>query len=74
LDGRNKGLIILGIVLLVVGLFASFYKVSHIVGQAPAAETYQISYPYQIVGIIKLVVGITFISLGFLFQHKKTQH
>jgi len=74
METRNKGFVIVGVVLLVIGLFASFYKVTNAVGQAPAAVIPQISYRYQILGILLLVVGIIFISLGFLFQHKKTQH
>jgi phosphate/sulfate permease len=72
METRNKGFVIVGLVLLVIGLFASFYKVTHTVGQAPARITYQIGYPYQIVGIILLLAGIVFIALGFLYPLQKT--
>jgi uncharacterized membrane protein len=78
METRNEGLVIVGVVLLVIGLFASFYKVTHTVGQAPAAVIPQISYPYQSVGIILLVVGIIFIASGFLLhlrlEHGKKKH
>jgi drug/metabolite transporter (DMT)-like permease len=66
METRNKGFVIVGVVLLVIGLRASFYKVTRTVGQAPAAIVYQIVYPYQIVGIILLLAGIVFMALEFL--------
>jgi len=69
---RNKGLVIFGIILLAIGLFASFYTVVNHVGQAPAAVKLQTVYPYQSVGIILLVGGIIFTALGFLYSPRKT--
>jgi vacuolar-type H+-ATPase subunit I/STV1 len=73
MEPRNKGFVIVGVVLLVIGLFASFYKVTHTVGQAPAAVIPQISYPYQIVGVILLVAGIIFSALGLILRQKAKQ-
>jgi len=66
----NKGLVIFGIILLVVGLFFSLYLVIHRVGKPPAAVTDQLTAPYQTEGIVLLLAGIIFIALGFLRQRK----
>jgi drug/metabolite transporter (DMT)-like permease len=73
METGNKGFVIVGVVLLVIGLFASFYKVTRTVGQAPARIAYQIVYPYQIVGIILLLAGIVFMALGFLLSKQVMQ-
>lgn len=72
MEGRNKGLVIFGIILLAIGLFASFYQVTQRVGQPPMLVEYQIVTPYQNVGIISLVAGTILIATGFLYPPRKT--
>jgi uncharacterized membrane protein len=62
MEGRNKGLIVFGIVLLIIGLVASFYKDPY----------YYKSYPYQTLGIILSIAGIIIVVLGFLYPSHKT--
>jgi len=47
MEGRNKGLVIVGIILLAIGLFASFYQVRQLVGQPPALVDWQTFTPDQ---------------------------
>jgi vacuolar-type H+-ATPase subunit I/STV1 len=68
----NKGLVIFGIILLAIGLFASFYQVTQRVGQPPMLVEDQIITPYQNIGIISLVAGIILIATGFLYPPRKT--
>jgi len=72
MEGRNKGLVILGIILLAIGLFASFYQVRQLVGQPPALVEWQIVTPYQNVGIVLDVAGIIFLAFGLLYPLRKT--
>jgi Ca2+/Na+ antiporter len=69
---EERGLVIFGIILLAMGLFASFYQVDQLVGQPPMVVEYQIVTPYQNVGIILLVAGIILIPIGFLYPQRKT--
>jgi hypothetical protein len=62
MEGRNKGLIVFGVILLVIGLAASFYKDPHF---------YNV-YPYQTLGIILSVAGIVITVLGFLIPSHRT--
>jgi drug/metabolite transporter (DMT)-like permease len=55
MEERNKGLIIFGIILLAIGLVASFYFVT---------EFMEHKYPYQSIGILLDVAGIVFVALG----------
>jgi uncharacterized membrane protein len=60
---KSRGLFVIGILLLLVGLVTSFYKETHFVsgvGEQPFT-------PYQSVGIVLVVVGILFIVLGFFY-------
>ena len=57
------GLVILGIILKAIDLAALFYHVIHRVGQPPETVISQV-YPYQGGGILLVVAGIIFISLG----------
>jgi drug/metabolite transporter (DMT)-like permease len=78
MEQRNKGLIIFGIILLVIGLVASFYP------QTGTEERFNsdtgrnemvtviLGYPYQTVGILLDVAGIVFVALGFLYSPRKT--
>jgi uncharacterized membrane protein len=70
---RYIGLFLFGIVLLVTGLVASYYQVTQLVGQPPFLVTWQKVYPYRNVGAILLVVGIIFMTFGFLFPKKMKQ-
>jgi uncharacterized membrane protein len=70
-EGRNIGLIALGIMLLVIGLIAYSYE------SQTWSDYYQRwngtgRYPYQVVGIILIVAGIVFIPLGLLYPARKT--
>lgn len=68
MEERNKGLIIFGIILLAIGLFASFYqKTQHVIGVGDETVT-----PYMNVGIVLIVAGIVFVALGFLYSPRKT--
>jgi vacuolar-type H+-ATPase subunit I/STV1 len=60
MDERNKGLIVFGIILLIIGLVASFYR-------DPVFK-----YPYQTFGIILSVAGIMIVVLGFLYPSHRT--
>jgi vacuolar-type H+-ATPase subunit I/STV1 len=73
MEGRNKGLVIFGIILLAMGLFASFYHVTrHIfVGDHPDGD--ETIYTLRNVGIVLIVAGIIFISLGFLYSPRHYQ-
>jgi vacuolar-type H+-ATPase subunit I/STV1 len=65
---------IFGIFLLATGLFASFYRVIHTVGQPPEAVIQQIVYPFESVGIVLLVAGAILIVLGLLHPLLKDNH
>ncbi len=52
---KNKGLLLVGIILLVIGVVLSLYKEGTAV-------------PYQIVGIVLVVAGIVCMILGFLYS------
>jgi uncharacterized membrane protein len=56
---KSRGLFLIGILLLLVGLVASFYKETH-VGEQPFA-------PYQSIGIVLVLVGVLCIVLGFFY-------
>lgn len=64
MEERNKGLIVFGIVLLVIGSVAAFYQ------QTPRYG--EVITPYQGVGIILVVAGIVFVGLGLLYQSHRT--
>ena len=72
MEGRDKGLVIFGIILLAIGLFASFYHITQLVGQPPFLVEYQTVTPYQNVGIILLAAGIILIATGILYPPRKT--
>jgi hypothetical protein len=64
---KNKGLLLFGIILLVVGLVASFYQEQHYVYHVG----YQTVTPYQSVGIILAIAGIIFVALGFFYPSQR---
>ena len=60
---KSRGLFLIGVLLLLIGLVASFYKETHYVsdvGEQPFT-------PYQSIGIVLVLVGILFILLGFFY-------
>jgi uncharacterized membrane protein len=60
---KSRGLFLSGILLLFVGLVASFYEETHDV--SPVGE--QSFIPYQSIGIVLVLVGMLFILLGFFY-------
>ena len=52
---KNKVLLLIGIILLVIGVVLSLYK----------QDT---AYPHQSVGIVLVVAGIVFMIVGFLYS------
>ena len=66
---KNKGLLVFGVILLVIGLVASFYQEQHYVHDVGT----QTVTPYQSVGIILAVAGIMLAVLGFLYSPKRTE-
>ncbi|MCJ7633128.1 hypothetical protein MUP77_12145 [Candidatus Bathyarchaeota archaeon] len=68
IEEKNKGLIVFGIILLAIGLFASFYQVTHYVQHVG----YETVTPYQSIGIVLDVAGMVFMALGFLYSPRNT--
>jgi len=69
MEVRNKGLIIFGIILLVIGLAAYLYGYRlYSDGSGPMV------YPYQNIGILLTVAGIVIMVLGFLYSPRKTNN
>jgi uncharacterized membrane protein YidH (DUF202 family) len=63
MEERNKGLLVFGIVLLTIGLALSLYQVN---------RYYELTYPYQTIGMFLVIAGIVFVALGFLYSPRKT--
>ena len=61
------GLVALGIVILLIGLFASFYYESKTV----FGIEYQRVYPYQNLGYVLVLGGIICIALGAVYSPRK---
>ena len=70
---RNKRLMILGVVFLVIGLLSTYYQFTQLDGQAPFMSNGISYYPYGNVSIILLAAGIAFTALGFLLPLQRTQ-
>jgi uncharacterized membrane protein len=68
MEDRNKGLVIFGIILLAIGLVASFYAQR----KYPNSLDEEMTYPYQSIGILLDVAGIVFVALGLLYPSRKT--
>ena len=68
---KNKGIFIFGIILLLIGLGASFYEKREYLPE----WGYDVSrgYPYQVIGTILVLAGIVFIALGFFYSPRKTE-
>ena len=56
---KSRGLFLFGILLLLIGVFALFYKETH-VGEQPFT-------PYQSIGIVLVLIGVLCIVLGFFY-------
>jgi len=74
---RNKRVAISGIILLAIGLIASFYHATKTVfptnpGPPQPIQTIDEGYPYQTMGIMLNLIGIVCIVLGFLYSPWKT--
>jgi hypothetical protein len=74
---RNKRLAISGIILLAMGLVASFYHATRTIyptnpGPPQPIQTIDEGYPYQTIGIMLDLIGIVCIALGFLYSLQKT--
>lgn len=63
MEGKNQGLVVFGIILLIIGLVASFYSHTDLPGVRAI-------YPYQGIGIVLAVAGIVFVALGFLYPSR----
>jgi uncharacterized membrane protein HdeD (DUF308 family) len=72
MDERNKGLIVFGIILLIIGLIASFYPITKTSGDAAYNIPATYTYPYQTLGIILTISGIIFVALGLLYPSHRT--
>jgi hypothetical protein len=70
---RNKRLMILGVVFLVIGFVSTYYQFTQLDGQAPFMSNGISYYPYGNVSIILLTAGIAFTALGFLLPSQRTQ-
>ena len=66
METRNKGLIVLGIVCLTIGIVVSFYHVTELVGSPPFLVEWETVYPFLGAGITLLMAGILFTALGFI--------
>ena len=71
----NKGLLIFGIILLLIGLVASFYVDVKTLSDPFYGYEWEISrtYPYQNVGIVLVLAGIVFIGIGFFYPPRKRE-
>jgi uncharacterized membrane protein len=73
MEGKNKGLIIFGIILLLIGLVAYFYpQIRYYESGYYKGEEISRTYPYQNLGMVLVLAGIIFIALGFLYSPRKT--
>lgn len=66
---KNKGILIFGIILLLIGLGASFYYES----KSIFGIEYQRTYPYQNIGMVLIVVGGLLLALGVLYSPRKEE-
>jgi nitric oxide reductase large subunit len=66
---KNKEILILGIILLLIGLIASLYYES----KSIFGIEYMRTYPYQSIGIVLVLVGAGFIALAFFYSPRKTE-
>jgi len=71
---KNKGLLLFGIILLLIGLVASFY-VQVETFTTSWGEVWEVSrnYPYQGIGIVLVLAGIIFVAIGFFYSPQKRE-
>ncbi|MFB0514138.1 MAG: hypothetical protein ACETVQ_01025 [Candidatus Bathyarchaeia archaeon] len=69
METMHNGLLALGVVLLLIGLFASFYYESKTI----FGIEYERVYPYQDIGIVLIVVGVFSIALGVYYSPRKEE-
>ena len=70
---KHLGLVLIGIILLVIGLAASFYCVKlYVAGLPHFVYPYYFAYPYQTIGIILTISGLVFVALG-VSTHQERQ-
>jgi drug/metabolite transporter (DMT)-like permease len=62
-----RGLVVLGIIILLIGLGASFYYESKTI----LGVEYQRVYPYQNLGIVLVIGGIVCIVVGAVYSPRK---
>jgi drug/metabolite transporter (DMT)-like permease len=60
---KNKGLFLIGIILLIIGVALSLYE-----DLGTNGEAMQTTYPYQIIGIILVAAGLVLMVLGFFYS------
>jgi len=70
----NKGLLVFGVILLLIGLVASFY-VQVETFTTSWGEVWEVgrNYPYQGIGIVLVLAGIIFVAIGFFYSPRKSQ-
>ena len=61
---KNKALLLIGIILLVIGVVLSLYKED----LGTSGGIMRTAYPYQIIGIVLAVAGIVLMVLGFFYS------
>jgi len=66
---KNKASLLSGIILLVIGLVASFYKETYRIGRY-SYDTVTVT-PYQNAGIALIVSGILFLALGLFYSPRQ---
>jgi hypothetical protein len=76
-EERNKRVAIYGIILLAIGLVASFYHATITIfptnpGLPQPIQIIDEGYPYQTIGIMLDLIGIMFVALGLLYPIRKT--
>jgi hypothetical protein len=73
MEARNIGLILFGMTLLVIGLYASFYENKYYSNYDQRWISYSPpQLPYQGVGIILIIAGITLSAVGLFYPSRKT--
>jgi len=70
---KNKEILILGIILLLVGLVASFYVEVRTIDLFGTPIEISRTYPYQSIGVVLVLVGAGFIALAFFYSPRKTE-
>ena len=66
--GRRKGLLALGIILVLIGLSITFYREPNVVFDI---EEYDKTYPFAYVGMILFLTGVLSLMIGVLYSFGK---